>query len=69
MDIAAMKSEFLYHIKSKFSWRNKVFAFNAKLNGLGSITPKITNFMVNLPLVAGIAPKEKTALAPITFMV
>jgi hypothetical protein len=25
--------------------------------------------MVNLPLVAGIAPKEKTALAPMTFMV
>jgi Fe-S oxidoreductase len=35
VDIAAMKSGFYTNIKSKWvSWRNKVFAFNAKLNGL-----------------------------------
>jgi hypothetical protein len=35
VDIAAMKSGFLPISKSKWvSWRNKVFAFNAKLNGL-----------------------------------
>ena len=41
VDVAALKSEFLYQYQKAngFSWRNKVFAFNAKLNGLGSITP------------------------------
>jgi hypothetical protein len=60
VDIAAMKSVFIPISKKWVSWRNKVFAFNAKLNGLGSI-PKITNFMVNLPLVKkmGLLPKEK----------
>ena len=73
VDVAAMKSEFLYQYQKAngFSWRNKVFAFNAKLNGLGSIAPRLTNFMVNLPLVKksmGIAPqREVPLLAPQTF--
>ena len=73
VDVAALKSEFLYQYQKAngFSLRNKIFAFNAKLNGLGSITPKLTNFMVNLPFVKksmGIASKrEVPLLAPKTF--
>ena len=73
VDVAALKAEFLYQYQKAngFSLRNKIFAYNAKLNGLGSITPKFTNFMVNLPFVKksmGIAPKrEVPLLAPKTF--
>lgn len=73
VDVAALKSEFLYQYQkvNGFSIRNKIFAFNAKLNGLGSIVPSFTNFMVNLPFVKkrmGIAPKrEVPLLAPTTF--
>ncbi|MBQ0908713.1 FAD-binding protein [Flavobacterium sp. F-328] len=64
VDVAALKSEFLYQYQKAngFSLRNKIFAYNARLNALGSITPKITNWIVNLPLVKnkmGVA-KERT---------
>ncbi len=67
VDVAALKSEFLYQYQKAngFSWRNKIFAFNAKLNGLGSITPRFTNFMVNLPFVKksmGIASQREVPL-------
>jgi FAD/FMN-containing dehydrogenase/Fe-S oxidoreductase len=73
VDVAALKAEFLYQYQKAngFSLRNKIFAFNSKLNSLGSITPSITNFIVNLPFVKksmGIAPKrEVPLLAPTTF--
>ena len=73
VDVAALKSEFLYQYQKTngFSIRNKIFAFNSKLNKLGSITPSITNFIVNLSLVKnimGIASKrEVPLLAPTTF--
>jgi FAD/FMN-containing dehydrogenase/Fe-S oxidoreductase len=73
VDVAALKSEFLYQYQKAngFSVRNKVFAYNAKLNGLGSITPKLTNFIANLPFVKksmGVAPQRKVPLlAPKTF--
>ncbi|MFV5686531.1 FAD-binding and (Fe-S)-binding domain-containing protein [Flavobacterium sp. GB2R13] len=73
VDVAALKSEFLYQYQKAngFSLRNKIFAFNSKLNNLGSITPSITNFIVNLPFVKksmGIAPKrEVPLLAPTSF--
>ena len=73
VDVAALKSEFLYQYQKAngFSLRNKIFAFNSKLNNLGSITPSITNFIVNLPLVKktmGIASKREVPfLAPTTF--
>ena len=73
VDVAALKSEFLYQYQKAngFSWRNKIFAFNSKLNGLGSITPKFTNFVINLPFVKksmGIASqREVPLLAPRTF--
>ena len=73
VDVAALKSEFLYQYQKAngFSIRNKIFANNAKLNKLGSILPTITNFVLNLPLVKksmGIASKrEVPLLAPTTF--
>jgi FAD/FMN-containing dehydrogenase/Fe-S oxidoreductase len=73
VDVAALKSEFLYQYQKAngFSVRNKIFANNAKLNKLGSIFPGITNFVLNQTLVKksmGIAPKrEVPLLAPITF--
>ncbi|MFV8465845.1 FAD-binding and (Fe-S)-binding domain-containing protein [Flavobacterium sp. LB1P62] len=71
VDVAALKSEFLYQYQKAngFSLRNKIFAFNSKLNSLGSITPSITNFIVNLPLVKksmGIAPKREVPLLALT---
>ena len=67
VDVAALKSEFLYQYQKAngFSLRNKIFAYNSKLNQLGSIAPSITNFLVNLPLVKnvmGIASKREVPL-------
>lgn len=67
VDVAALKSEFLYQYQKAngFSLRNKIFANNAKLNRLGSIAPSIINFMVNIPLVKtamGVAPKREVPL-------
>jgi hypothetical protein len=73
VDVAALKSEFLYQYQKAngFSLRNKIFANNAKLNKLGSVFPALTNFMVNTPLVKkgmGVASKrEVPLLAPKTF--
>ena len=73
VDVAALKSEFLYQYQkvNGFSIRNKIFANNAKLNKWGSLFPSFTNFMVNLPLVKksmGVAPKrEVPLLAKTTF--
>jgi FAD/FMN-containing dehydrogenase/Fe-S oxidoreductase len=73
VDVAALKAEFLYQYQKAngFSKRNKIFAYNAKLNNLGSLTPKLTNWFANLPFVKakmGIAPqREVPHLAPKTF--
>jgi Fe-S oxidoreductase len=73
VDVAALKSEFLYQYQkvNGFSIRNKIFANNAKLNKLGSIFPGITNFIVNRSFVKkgmGVAPKrEVPLLAPKSF--
>ncbi|PRZ22877.1 FAD-binding and (Fe-S)-binding domain-containing protein [Flavobacterium granuli] len=73
VDVATLKSEFLYQYQKAngFSIRNKIFAFNAKLNKMGSMMPSITNFVANLSLVKrsmGIAPKRQVPLlAPTTF--
>lgn len=73
VDVAALKSEFLYQYQkvNGFSIRNKIFANNARLNQWGSLFPSFTNFMVNLPLVKksmGVAPKrEVPLLAKTTF--
>ena len=73
VDVAALKAEFLYQYQKAngFSLRNKIFAYNAKMNGLGSIFPSLTNFMVNLALVKktmGIATQRQVPLlAPKSF--
>ncbi|MDX6745847.1 FAD-linked oxidase C-terminal domain-containing protein [Polaribacter sp. PL03] len=60
VDIATMKAEFLYQYQEAngYSFRNKMFANNAKYNKLGSIAPSITNFFTNSTLakkVLGVA--------------
>jgi len=49
VDIATMKAEFLYQYQEAngYSFRNKLFANNAKYNKLGSYLPRITNFFTN----------------------
>ncbi len=49
VDVAALKAEFLYQYqkKNKPSFRDKLFAFNADYNKLGSIFPPLTNFILN----------------------
>jgi FAD/FMN-containing dehydrogenase/Fe-S oxidoreductase len=49
VDIATMKAEFLYQYQETngYSFRNRMFANNAKYNKLGSKIPKITNFFTN----------------------
>ena len=53
VDIASMKAEFLYQYQETngYSFRNKLFANNAKYNKLGSKFPRITNFFTNTQLV------------------
>ena len=49
VDIATLKAEFLYQYQESngYSFRNKLFANNAKYNKLGSYLPTITNFFTN----------------------
>jgi len=49
VDIATMKAEFLYQYQEAngYSFRNSLFANNAKYNRLGSKLPRITNFFTN----------------------
>ena len=63
VDIAALKSEFLYQYQKEngISFRTRMFADNVKWNKLGSITPKFTNAILNTPFaktIMGIAPKR-----------
>ena len=73
VDVASLKAEFLYQYQKAngYSFRNKIFANNAKMNAMGSLFPSFTNFVANLPFVKkgmGIAPeREVPLLAPHTF--
>ncbi len=63
VDIATIKAEFLYQYQETngYSFRNKLFANNAKYNKLGSKMPKITNFFTNSLLakkVLGVATER-----------
>ena len=51
VDIATMKAEFLYQYQETngYSFRSKLFANNAKLNKLGSLTPSLSNAILNTP--------------------
>ena len=52
VDIAVLKSEFLYQYQkdNKPTFRDRLFAFNAKYNRIGSRFPHITNFILRQPI-------------------
>lgn len=63
VDVAALKSEFLYQYQEEngYSFRSKLFANNVKYNKLGSIAPAITNLVLNTKLtksIMGVATKR-----------
>jgi FAD/FMN-containing dehydrogenase/Fe-S oxidoreductase len=63
VDVAALKAEFLYQYQETngYSFRSKLFANNVKYNKLGSITPTLTNMLLNTSLaksVMGVAQKR-----------
>jgi len=63
VDVASLKAEFLYqyHKNNKPSFRTKLFANNNKYVKLGSLTPTLTNFILNQKLtkkVLGIATER-----------
>ena len=68
VDVATLKSEFLYQYQETngYKFRNKLFAYNTRLNALGSKMPKVTNAIYSTwPLsqvikkISGIAPKRR----------
>lgn len=63
VDVASLKAEFLYQYQKEngVPFRNKLFAYNASLNKLGSIMPSVTNFLLNRKAVkklVGIAARR-----------
>lgn len=53
VDMATLKTEFLYQYQKAngSSLRTKLFAYNAKLNAIGSAFPVISNYMLNLKFI------------------
>ena len=49
VDVSALKAEFLYQYQETngYSFRSKLFANNVKYNKLGSLTPTLTNKLLN----------------------
>ncbi|MFD0836402.1 FAD-binding and (Fe-S)-binding domain-containing protein [Mariniflexile aquimaris] len=47
VDVASLKAEFLYHYQKEngVSLRTKLFAYNTSFNRLGSVFPKLSNFV------------------------
>ena len=67
VDVATLKAEFLYQYQKAngFSFRNKIFANNAKMNKMGSLFPSFTNFVSNLSFVKkgmGVAQQREVPL-------
>lgn len=56
VDMATLKAEFLYQYQkvNGSSLRTKLFAYNAKLNLLGSAFPAISNYILNLKFIKNI---------------
>ena len=56
VDIAVLKSEFLYQYQKQngFSLRSKLFAYNTKMNKLASKVPSISNFVFSNSLTSGL---------------
>ncbi|PHS07969.1 MAG: FAD-binding oxidoreductase [Kordia sp.] len=65
VDIAVMKSEFLYQYQKEngFSLRSKLFAYNTKMNKLASKVPAISNFVFSNSITAGLL-KKMNGVAP-----
>ncbi len=72
VDVAALKSEFLYQYQEEngYSFRSKLFANNVKYNKLGSIVPALTNLVLDTTLakkIMGVATERTVPkLAPKT---
>ncbi|WP_034043078.1 FAD-binding and (Fe-S)-binding domain-containing protein [Wocania ichthyoenteri] len=73
VDIATLKAEFLYqyHKENGLPLRSKLFGNSTNLNKLGSITPRLTNFLLNTKITKnflGIASQRSIPkLEAITF--
>ncbi|MBD0832149.1 FAD-binding and (Fe-S)-binding domain-containing protein [Aestuariibaculum sediminum] len=59
VDIATLKAEFLYQYQKSngVSWRTKMFAYNNKLNGFGSVFPALTNMVFSNKLTSSVLKK------------
>lgn len=66
VDIATMKAEFLYQYQEThgYSLRSKIFANNAKLNGIGSKIPGVTNIVGNSWLMKSLMGVAKQRSIP-----
>ncbi|WP_019669674.1 FAD-binding and (Fe-S)-binding domain-containing protein [Eudoraea adriatica] len=68
VDVATLKSEFLYQYQEAngYKFRNILFAYNTRLNALGSKIPELTNTIYNsrpfsylIKKISGIAPERR----------
>jgi FAD/FMN-containing dehydrogenase/Fe-S oxidoreductase len=68
VDVATLKSEFLYQYQEAngYKFRNILFAYNTRLNAIGSKIPELTNTIYNSRLfsylikkISGIAPERR----------
>ena len=59
VDVSTLKAEFLYQYQEAngYSFRGKLFAYNTKLNGLGSKVSGLTNAMYDSKLLGGLLKK------------
>ena len=66
VDVAALKAEFLYQYQKTngVSFRTKMFAENAKWNKIGSLTPRLTNMLLNTGLTKRIMGIHKNRTIP-----
>lgn len=65
VDVATLKSEFLYQYQevNGYKLRNKLFAYNTRLNAMGSKIPELTNTIYNSRLLSYLI-KKITGIAP-----
>ena len=65
VDIAVLKSEFLYQYQKEngFSLRSKLFAYNTKMNKLASKMPTVSNFVFSNGITGGLL-KKMNGVAP-----
>jgi FAD/FMN-containing dehydrogenase/Fe-S oxidoreductase len=65
VDVAVLKAEFLYQYQEAngYPLRGKLFAYNTRLNKLGSAIPKLTNAVYESGLLGGLL-KKMAGVAP-----